>query len=246
MQKFVAKSRTGGYDGKGVAILNTASLEAGIEHIPFKGPTVIEAFVPCEKELSVIVARDAKGNMVTYPLVEMVFDPNANLVDTLLSPAQVNDSIAAQAREIALQTIQHFNVPGLFAVEMFLDKDHNLYVNEIAPRPHNSGHHTIEACYTSQYEQLLRILTGLPLGSTEQLQPAAMINILGAADVNGSYRLGGIETVMDIPGVYIHMYRKRETKPMRKLGHATILGTSVDEVLKKVDVIRHHLRIIPD
>lgn len=244
--KFVAKTRKGGYDGKGVAILSKHDILKGNEPIPFQGPCVLEAFVPCEKELAVIVARDKQGNIVSYPSIEMEFDPNANLVTLLLSPARIGSIIEEEAEQIARKVVKALNGPGLFAVEMFLDQEGKIWVNEVAPRAHNSGHHTIEACYTSQFEQLARIVIGLPLGSTELVQPAAMINLLGATDFSGSYKLDKLEEVSKLPGVFIHLYAKAESKPMRKMGHVCIMAPTLSEVIEKANYVREHLCFIKD
>lgn len=244
--KFVAKTRTGGYDGKGVAILNSKEMVDFPERIPFEGPCVLEEFVVCEKELAVIVARDKSGNIVSFPSIEMEFDPIANLVTLLISPARVGSIIEEKAEEIARKVVQALDGPGLFAVELFLDKEGNIFVNEVAPRPHNSGHHTIEACYTSQYEQLARILLELPLGHTELVQPAGMVNLLGAAGFSGTYRLDKLNEVSKMPGVYVHLYAKAESKPMRKMGHVSILAPTLDEVIEKANYVREHLIFVKD
>ncbi|OYU97282.1 MAG: 5-(carboxyamino)imidazole ribonucleotide synthase [Bacteroidetes bacterium B1(2017)] len=245
-EKFVAKTRTGGYDGKGVAILNSAEMLEHPDRIPFEGPCVLEEFIVCEKELAVIVARDSKGNLVSYPSIEMEFDPIANLVTMLLSPARVGSIIEERAEEIARKVVAALDGPGLFAVELFMDKAGDIFVNEVAPRPHNSGHHTIEACYTSQYEQLARILLGLPLGSTELVQPAAMVNLLGAKDFSGSYKLDNLESICKLPGVFVHLYAKAESKPMRKMGHVSILAPSMEAVIEKANYVIEHLRFVKD
>ena len=245
-QKFVAKTRKGGYDGKGVAILSKYDVLNRLEPIPFEGPCLLEAFVPCEKELAVIVARDREGNMVSYPSIEMEFDPEANLVTLLLSPARVGSIIEEKAEQIAREVVAAFNSPGLFAVEMFLDPEGNLFVNEVAPRAHNSGHHTIEACYTSQFEQLTRILLGLPLGSTELIQPAAMLNLLGAKDFSGSYKLDKLHEVSKLPGVYVHLYAKKESKPMRKMGHVCLMAPNFPELLEMAAYVSKHLVFVKD
>ncbi|MGV3599397.1 MAG: 5-(carboxyamino)imidazole ribonucleotide synthase [Bacteroidota bacterium] len=243
--KFAAKSRTDGYDGKGVALCNAADILSGATPIPFNSPCMLEQFVECEKELSVIVARDREGKTTTFPLVEMEFDPIANLVEYLACPAQVSTQIETEARRIATLTIEKMQGIGIFAVEMFLDKAGNILVNEVAPRPHNSGHHTIEACYTSQYEQLLRILVGLPLGDTTLIQPAVMLNLLGAEGFSGKYRLSGIEEVMTLPGVYIHLYNKKESRPMRKMGHVSIIAPTLEEAKQKATFVKNTLTFIP-
>ncbi|KAB2916839.1 MAG: 5-(carboxyamino)imidazole ribonucleotide synthase [Bacteroidetes bacterium] len=243
--KFAAKSRTDGYDGKGVALCNAADILSGAASIPFDSPCMLEQFVECEKELSVIVARDREGKTTTFPLVEMEFDPIANLVEYLACPAQVSNAVEDEARRIATLTIEKMQGIGIFAVEMFLDKAGNILVNEVAPRPHNSGHHTIEACYTSQYEQLLRILVGLPLGDTTLIQPAVMLNLLGAEGFSGKYRLSGIEEVMAMPGIYIHLYNKKESRPMRKMGHVSIIAPTLEEAKQKATFVKNTLTFIP-
>jgi 5-(carboxyamino)imidazole ribonucleotide synthase len=244
--KFVAKTRKGGYDGKGVAILSKYDIQNNLTPIPFDGPCLLEAFVPCQKELAVIVARDREGNMVSYPSIEMEFDPQANLVTLLFSPAKVGSIIEEQAEAIARQLIAAFDSPGIFAVEMFLTPEGELLVNEVAPRAHNSGHHTIEACYTSQFEQLARILVGLPLGSTQLIQTAGMINLLGAKDFSGSYQLDKLSEVSKLPGVFVHLYAKKESKPMRKMGHVTIMAENMAELHEKANYISKHLVFVKD
>ncbi len=232
-EKLVAKSRKDGYDGKGVTIFKTAEVLSSPKNIPFNSPSLIEVFIPCQKEISVMVARDTEGNIKTWPVVEMEFDPSANLVTFLDCPATLSNQHEENARNIALHTIQKLNGIGVFAVEMFLTIDGQILVNEVAPRPHNSGHHTIEACYTSQFEQLVRILIGLPLGSTNLIQPAVMMNLLGAEDFSGIYRLQGLEEVSGIEGVYVHLYGKTESKPMRKMGHITVTAPTLTEAKNK-------------
>ncbi len=245
---FVAKSCTDGYDGKGVSIISLEELKNKGDqfNFPFSGETLIEEFIENEKEISVIVACDTLGNIANYPVVEMVFDPEANLVDFLASPARISPETEKEAIELAIKTVKAFNSPGIFAVEMFLDHSGNVWVNEIAPRPHNSGHHSIEANYTSQYEQLNRILLGLPLGSCESLQAAAMVNLLGASDFSGTYYLEGLEEALSMEGVYIHLYGKKESKPKRKMGHFTVLGKSIEEVEAKAYKIKEILKFKSD
>jgi 5-(carboxyamino)imidazole ribonucleotide synthase len=232
-KKLVAKTRKDGYDGKGVTIFSVDEIKNDANKIPFSQPSVIEDFVVCEQEISVMVARDREGNISTWPVVEMEFDPIANLVTFLDCPSQIDAATEKNAQQIALKTIEALNGIGVFAVELFLDKQGNILVNEIAPRPHNSGHHTIEACYTSQFEQLVRILIGLPLGSTQLIQPAVMMNLLGAPDFSGNYKLKGLEEASAIEGVYVHLYGKRESKPMRKMGHITVLAKTLKEAKMK-------------
>ncbi|MBC7383906.1 MAG: 5-(carboxyamino)imidazole ribonucleotide synthase [Bacteroidia bacterium] len=244
-EKFVAKTRKDGYDGKGVAILNSAGIINGSANIPFDEPCVLEEFIPCEKELAIIIARDAKGNILAYPAVEMEFDAVANLVTFLVSPARIDNYLAAKAEMIARKVVESFDGIGIFAVEMFLSKAGDIFVNEVAPRPHNSGHHTIEACYTSQYEQLVRILLELPLGSTEMLQPAGMINLLGPAGFSGAYQFDNLEMISNMPGIFIHLYAKNESRPMRKMGHVSIMAPTLEEVVEKAAFVKKHLVIIP-
>jgi 5-(carboxyamino)imidazole ribonucleotide synthase len=241
-KKFVAKSRKEGYDGRGVQIMDIETFHRQ-DKIKFNYAAVLEEFIDCKKEISIIVARNQHGEVSCFPPVEMEFDPVANLVTMLVCPATISKSIEIAANEIAVKLVKALDGVGLFAVEMFLDQHDRLLVNEMAPRPHNSGHHTIEACYTSQYEQLLRILLDLPLGSTELIKPAAMVNILGSKDFSGGYYLHGQQEILQLPGVYIHLYGKKESRPMRKLGHITVLGDSVEEVRRKANWVKDYFSI---
>lgn len=245
-EKLVAKTRKDGYDGKGVTIFKTADVLADVKNIPFNSPSLIEAFIPCQKEISVMVARDTQGNIKTWPVVEMEFDPIANLVTFLDCPASLSPEKEQEASEIALNTIEKLNGVGVYAVEMFLTQDNQILVNEVAPRPHNSGHHTIEACYTSQFEQLVRILMGLPLGSTELIQPGVMMNLLGADDFSGTYRLQGLEEVSAMEGVYVHLYGKKESKPMRKMGHVTVTASTIQQAKNKAKQVSKLVKFIAD
>jgi 5-(carboxyamino)imidazole ribonucleotide synthase len=222
---IVQKMRTGGYDGKGVTVLKT---EADLEHA-FDVPSVLEEMVDFEKELSIIIARNESGQIKSFPLVEMEFNHEANLVEFLFSPAAVDYSIEQKACALAHRLVEKMNFVGLLAVEMFLDKKGNILVNEIAPRPHNSGHHTIEACVTSQYEQMMRAILNLPLGDTTLIRPAVMINLLGEKGFSGPVHYRGLEEVMMWPGVYVHLYGKADTKPFRKMGHVTVCNNNLEE-----------------
>ncbi len=230
---FVAKLHKGGYDGKGVLICDKNSLTQ-----TFDAPCIIEKFIPCKHEIAIIVARDKQGKIAVYPAIEMVFDEEANLLKYLLCPARVSEKLAQQAQNIAIQVVEALNGIGIFAIEMFVTQEDTVLVNEIAPRPHNSGHHTIEACYTSQYEQLIRILLDLPLGSTELIKPAVMLNLLGEKEYQGIPMYVGLEQALQIQGVYVHLYNKKETRPMRKMGHVTILGNTLEEAMKKAEQIQ--------
>lgn len=244
-KKFAAKSCKEGYDGKGVSLISTKVLQENASAIPFENETVLEEFIANAKEIAVIVAVDQKGNTATYPAVEMEFDPDANLVKYLFCPANISEQQSSDAEALALKTVKAFGSAGLYAVEMFLDNEGKLFVNEVAPRPHNSGHHTIEASYTSQYEQLLRILMGFPLGSTKSIKPAAMINVLGDKNFSGPYRIRNHEKLLAMPGVYIHMYGKTISKPMRKLGHVTVLSDDARQLRMKVEAMLPMIGVEP-
>ncbi|MFM6947066.1 MAG: 5-(carboxyamino)imidazole ribonucleotide synthase [Flavobacteriales bacterium] len=236
----VHKLRTGGYDGKGVNILpNIAGLEQS-----FSAPSIIEACIPFAKELSVIVARNEDGQTNCFPLVECEFNPEANLVEFLFSPADVSREIENQAQEIAVQIIEKLAMVGLLAVEFFLTTDGQLLVNEIAPRPHNSGHHTIEICQTSQFEQHLRAIINLPLGDTALVQAGAMLNLVGAKNHEGPVHYEGLETALSFSGVHPHLYAKAHTKPFRKMGHITITGATMSEVRDKALKVKQSVQVI--
>ena len=215
-----------GYDGRGVQVLRTD----GDLGKAFDQPGLLENLVDFKKELSVVVARNEKGEVTTFPVVELVYHPEANLVEFLFAPAQLTSLEEKKAREIAEAVIKKLGMVGLLAVELFLTNDGEVLVNEIAPRPHNSGHQTIEANITSQYEQHLRAILGWPLGSTKQLCPAAMVNILGEENYEGEAVYDGLEEVLSIEGAHIHLYGKKLTKPFRKMGHVTILNSNIDEL----------------
>ena len=237
---FVQKLRHGGYDGKGVQIIRSKDELTSL----WQEPSVIEELVDIDKELSVIVCRDEKGNIVSYPAVEMEFHPTANLVEFLFSPSLISSALAEEATVIAHKIAERLGIVGLLAVEMFLDKNGQLLVNEIAPRPHNSGHHTIEACYTSQFEQHLRAITGLPLGSTKLIMPAVMINLLGEKDHSGLASYKGLNEALLIEGVYPHIYGKKETKPMRKMGHVTIISDFLPEAIEKAKKVKNLIKVV--
>lgn len=237
---FVHKLRKGGYDGKGVKIISNLS-EA---EQSFDAPSVIEEKIDFQKELSVLVARNEKGEIKTFPLVECEFNPEANLVEFLFSPADVSPEIELKAKEIASQLIEKLNMVGLLAVELFLTKSNELLVNEIAPRPHNSGHHTIECSTTSQFSQHLRAILNLPLGDTSLIQAGAMINLVGEKEFNGPVIYDGLENLLSIPGVFPHLYGKEISKPFRKMGHITITGKNIDELKAKRDKIKGLIRVI--
>ena len=239
VDKKVQKLRRGGYDGRGVQVLDGKMDAAKI----FDQPSVLENLVDIKKELAVIVARNEKGEVASFPVVDMEFNPDANLVEFLFSPAEISSDIEKQARKLAEDLISKLEVVGLLAVELFLNTEDELLVNEIAPRPHNSGHHTIEANITSQYAQHLRAILGLPLGSTSVIKPAAMINLLGESGFQGAVKYEGLKQVLKLPGVYVHLYGKTETKPFRKMGHVTVLGNNSDELKEKAKSIKQKLKV---
>ncbi len=237
---FVQKLRKSGYDGKGVVVIkNESKLNDLLE-----GTSIIESLVEIKKEISVIVARNAKGEIEAYPSVEMLFNPTANLVEYLISPSEISPQIEKTAANLAIKTIEGFGLTGILAVEMFLDNNDKLFINEVAPRPHNSGHQTIENCFTSQYEQHLRAILGLPLGSTNIIMPAIMLNLLGESGYTGLAQYKGLMDCLKIEGVNIHLYGKKETRPFRKMGHVTIIDKDLSSAKKKAEFVQKTLKII--
>jgi 5-(carboxyamino)imidazole ribonucleotide synthase len=229
-----------GYDGRGVQILRTADdLKRA-----FDAPGLLEKLIDFEKEISVIVARNERGEIKTFPVVEMVFHPVHNLVEYLFAPAELSSQVVAEAERIAREIIEALDMVGLLAVEMFVTKDEKVLVNEVAPRPHNSGHQTIEANITSQYEQHLRAILNLPLGDTALIMPSAMVNLLGEEGHSGLARYQGFDEVMKESGVHVHLYGKRMTKPFRKMGHVTIVDRDIDALKKKANFVKQTLKVI--
>jgi 5-(carboxyamino)imidazole ribonucleotide synthase len=237
---FMQKMRTGGYDGKGVTPMRS---EKDLESA-FDTPSILEKFVAFEKELSVIVARNEKGETAVYPTVECEFSPEANLVEFLFSPADVSDIIEKEAEKLAIDVIDKLGMVGILAVELFLTKSGELLVNEIAPRPHNSGHHTIECNVTSQFEQHMRSVLNLPLGDTRIIQPGVMINLLGEKGYQGNAIYQGLEEAISLPGVKPHIYGKEETKSFRKMGHITIVSASLEEAKKMGRMVKDMVKVI--
>ncbi|HWK54778.1 MAG TPA: 5-(carboxyamino)imidazole ribonucleotide synthase [Hyphomicrobiales bacterium] len=230
----------GGYDGGGVRRLNSA---ADFDKA-FDAPGLLERYVDFERELSVIAARNAQGEVAVYPPVECVFHPEHNLVDYLLAPSTASAQVLARAEAVARQVVQRLEIVGLLAVELFVTRDGEVLVNEVAPRPHNSGHQTISANQTSQYEQHLRAILGLPLGGTAILQPSAMVNLLGAAGYSGPVRYEGIEALLAIEGANLVLYGKKETRPQRKMGHVTIVDSDTERLVQKVEQVKRTLRVV--
>jgi 5-(carboxyamino)imidazole ribonucleotide synthase len=236
----VNKLGTEGYDGRGVQILRS---EKDIDKT-FDSPGLLEKLIDFEKEIAVIVARNEKGDVNCFPAVEMVFHPEANLVEYLFAPAQITSAIFKEAQRIAKKVIEELKLVGLLAVEMFVTKDGKVLVNEVAPRPHNSGHQTIEANITSQYEQHLRAILNLPLGDTRELLPSAMVNLLGEEGYSGLAQYKGFEEVAALSGVHVHLYGKKITKPFRKMGHVTIVDSDMESLKKKAKFVKDTLKVI--
>jgi 5-(carboxyamino)imidazole ribonucleotide synthase len=210
----------------------------------FDVPGVLEKLVDFEKELAVVVARNEDGELKTFPVVEMVFHPVANLVEYLFSPAAVSDEVSAEAQRIAKETAEAFGVVGLLAVEMFLTKSGEILINEVAPRPHNSGHQTMKGNDVSQYEQHLRAILNLPLGATTPRGLSAMVNLLGEENYEGNAVYEGMNEVLKVEGVHPFLYGKKITKPFRKMGHVTILDNQLDSLKEKVEFVKNTLKVI--
>lgn len=236
----VLKLRTGGYDGKGVMVLRDARDLANA----FDAPCVVEQLVEIHKELAVIIARNAAGETAAFPVVELVFDAKANLVDYLFAPAQISAHLTQAATELAIRVADAFAFTGILAVEMFLTRSGDILINEVAPRTHNSGHHTIEANYTSQFAQHLRAILNLPLGSTETVRMAAMVNLVGEVGFSGPVHYEGMGTLLAMSGVYPHLYGKSQTKPYRKMGHVTVLADTFEALQSKVELVKRSIRVV--
>ncbi len=234
------KLRTGGYDGKGVTPIRTAQ----DFNTAFNAPSVLEKMVDFEKEIAVIVARRPDGSCITYPAVEMEFNSEANLVEFLFAPASISLATANEANDIAIQLAEALQLEGILAVELFVTRDGHLLVNEIAPRPHNSGHTTIEANVTSQYEQHLRAILDLPLGDTSLLQANVMVNLLGEKGSEGPVSYAGMNECLSISGVHIHLYGKTNTKPFRKMGHVTICDGQLESAINKAKQVQRLLKAV--
>ncbi len=236
---FIQKLRKDGYDGRGVQVMNSESdmLKA------FDAPSLIEDWVDFEKEIAVIVARNENGDIKTFPCVEMEFNPEANLVEFLISPSSLPEEVLKTANELAIKIAQDIKIVGILAVEMFLTKAGEVLVNEIAPRPHNSGHQSIEGNYTSQYEQHLRAIFNLPLGDTRTISNAVMINLLGEKGFEGLAEYEGINEILKIEGVYVHLYGKKITKPFRKMGHVTIMDDDREKAIQKAKHVQDTIKV---
>lgn len=235
----VHKVGEGGYDGRGVQVLKSSKeFEKG-----FDAPSVLEKMVSIDKEISLIVCMNDKGETAIYPPAEMIFDPVLNLLDYQISPAKLDEKILWKAEAIALRLLKAFDSPGLFAVEMFVDKTGDVFVNETAPRVHNSGHHTIEANYSSQYDMLWRIILGYPLGNTDPILPSSIVNLLGAEGFAGEAKYEGLDEVLKMDNVFVHLYGKKQTKPGRKMGHVTVISKEYAELTYKAHKIKNTIKV---
>ena len=237
---FVWKSARFGYDGNGVKIVRQLP---DLSLLP-EGECIAENLVPFAKELAVIVARNVSGEASTYPVVEMEFHPEANQVEYVLCPARISEEIAQKARAIALQVAEAFQVVGLLAVELFLTAEGKVLVNEVAPRPHNSGHYSIEAAYTNQFEQHLRAILDLPLGNTDSKVAGVMVNLVGAEGYQGDVIYENIEQILAMEGVTPHIYGKRQNRPFRKMGHVTIVNKDIEKARVIAEKVKQTIKVI--
>ena len=237
---FVWKSAQFGYDGTGVKIVKT---NADLSSLP-NVECITEELIPFKNELAVIVARNAQGDLKTYPVVEMEFHPEANQVEYVICPARIPTNIVEKAENIALKVAQSFQHVGLLAVELFLTKDDAIIVNEVAPRPHNSGHYSIEASYTNQFEQHIRAILNLPLGDTTSKVGAVMVNLVGDENHTGDVVYENIEELLAMKGVTPHIYGKKHTKPFRKMGHITIVDQDIDEARNVAQQVKRSVKVI--
>jgi 5-(carboxyamino)imidazole ribonucleotide synthase len=234
----VHKIGMGGYDGRGVVVIKTEKqIEDG-----FDAPAVLEKLVDIKKEIALIVAVNEAGETALYPPVEMIFNKDFNLLQYQLSPAALNEKTLWKAEAIALTVVKNFKSAGIFAVEMFIDLADNIWVNETAPRVHNSGHHTIEGNYCSQFDMLWRIMLGYPLGNTKAILSSAMINLIGAEEFSGEVKYEGLEDVLKIENAFVHLYGKKQTRPGRKMGHVTVISNSMQDLTYKANIINRTLK----
>jgi 5-(carboxyamino)imidazole ribonucleotide synthase len=237
---FVWKCTEFGYDGNGVKVVRKAT---DLDELP-NVECIAEAMIPFKNELAVIVCRNPSGEIKTYPVVEMEFHPEANQVEYVICPARIDEEVAKKARAIALNVSQQFNHVGLLAVEMFQTEDDKILVNEVAPRPHNSGHYSIEASYTSQFENHLRAILDLPLGNTDSKAAGIMVNLVGSEGYSGQVIYENIEKILEWDGVTPHIYGKKQTRPFRKMGHVTIVNKDVNEARKIAEQVKNTIKVI--
>ncbi|MEN8799809.1 MAG: ATP-grasp domain-containing protein, partial [Flavobacteriaceae bacterium] len=237
---FVWKSAQFGYDGQGVKIVRSFEELSELPNVE----CIAEELIDFKTELAVIAARSAVGEIKTYPVVEMEFHPEANQVEYVICPARIEDQIAEKARKIAIRLVDELNHVGLLAVEMFLTHDGDILVNEMAPRPHNSGHYSIEASYTNQFEQHLRAILSLPLGNTGSKLGGIMVNLVGEEGHQGDVVYENIEKILELEGVTPHIYGKRQTRPFRKMGHVTIIHEEIDKARAIAEKVKNTIRVI--
>lgn len=237
---FVWKSTQFGYDGQGVKIVRILDDLVGLPNVE----CITEELIPFKNELAVIVARNVSGDTKVYPVVEMEFHPEANQVEYVICPARINEDVAKKATAIALKTSAAYHHVGVLAVEMFQTHDDNILINEVAPRPHNSGHHTIESSYTSQFEQHIRAILNLPLGRTDSKVGAVMVNLVGAEGYTGDVIYQNIEAIMQLDGVTPHIYGKKQTRPFRKMGHVTIVNEDLNKARKIAQEVKNTIKVI--
>lgn len=236
----VHKLAEGGYDGRGVQLIHQLEdFESG-----FDAPSVLERQIKVKKEVAMIIAMGQDGKQALYPPVEMVFNKDLNQLDYQLCPADIATETLWKVEAIALSVVRSLRSPGLFAVELFVDQNNDVFVNETAPRVHNSGHHTIEAHYSSQFDMLWRIILNYPLGNTRYILPSAMVNIIGDPGFNGPVRYEGLEDVLKIDNAFVHLYGKAQTKPGRKMGHVTILSTEKQDLIHKANKIKQTITVL--
>lgn len=235
----VHKIAEGGYDGRGVQVIRSeADIQKG-----FDSPAVLEKMVSIRQEIAQIVAINDKGEVALYPPVDMVFDPRLNLLDYQISPADIEEKTKWKIEAISLAVVKGLKSPGIFAVELFIDKQGEVYVNETAPRVHNSGHHTIEANYSSQFDMLWRVILKYPLGHTKAILPSAIVNLLGEDGYEGDAWYEGLNEVLQMENVFVHLYGKKKTKPGRKMGHVTIISSNKQDLIYKAHRVKQHLKI---
>ncbi|GAK88773.1 phosphoribosylaminoimidazole carboxylase ATPase subunit [Nonlabens ulvanivorans] len=239
---FIWKSAEGGYDGKGVKVIRQ---ESDLIDLP-QVECIYEDMIDFELELAVIVARNASGDMKTYPVVEMEFHPEANQVEYVICPARIDDTVSQKARTIALEVSAAYDHVGLLAVEMFLTKNGDILVNEVAPRPHNSGHYSIEGSITDQFEQHIRCVLDLPLGNTDSTVAAVMVNLVGEEGHTGNVIYDGIEDILAMPGVTPHIYGKKQTRPFRKMGHVTVVDKDVAVAREIAAQVKDRIKVVAE
>lgn len=236
----VQKLAEGGYDGRGVQMISDlASIDNG-----FDGHSVLEKKVRVKKEIAQIVAVGQDGKTALYPPVEMLFNKDLNLLDYQLCPAEISQAALWKVEAIALSVVRHFHSAGLFAVELFVDQNDDVFVNETAPRVHNSGHHTIEAHYSSQFDMLWRIILNYPLGNTKAVLPSVMVNLIGKEGYSGEAKYEGLEEVLAIDNAFVHIYGKTYTKPGRKMGHVTIISHEKKDLIYKANKVKNMLSVV--